>query len=286
MPIQEFIMPTYRRFPYFNIRNTASWVYVCGEDIDLTQYSHITTLHVSCYRIPPPNNSNTLPSIATYFPNLTSLIIQNCEMDSPCFIENLTDVPNSLIELYLQGTYITDLTTILTYGTNILSLSIVKNIMPITTKISLPSSMRTFKVSDSNIEAPIMFNPEIIRISFYWSTLSNIYGLEYARDYMICNFTHCHTPYDNNIIEKVGYRYDVKKIAHISEVNVIQTYYELGSIPSRINNIREEYGTNPIVTALCLASNYPRRMIEFVAPVLYNPNINHNLDWMANAYDY
>ena len=136
MPILDFIMPTYRRFPYANIRTAASWIYVCGEDVDLTQYSHITTLHLSCYRIPPPNMSNTLPSIATYFPNLTNLIIQNCEMDSPCFIDNLTDVPNSLIEVYLQGTYITDLTTILTYGTNILSLSIVKNIMPITKKIS------------------------------------------------------------------------------------------------------------------------------------------------------
>jgi len=40
---------------------------------------------------------------------------------------------------------------------------------------------------------------------------------------------------------------------------------ELGSIPRRIRISTEEDLYNPIIIAMKLASNYPRRMAEFVA---------------------
>lgn len=79
--------------------------------------------------------------------------------------------------------------------------------------------------------------------------------------------------FSSNLYRQDGY--SVEAITHNVHLNVIyymkrrndeynsQVYLDFGSIPRRIQNAYE-HRENPIVAALHLSSNYPRRMAEFI----------------------
>jgi hypothetical protein len=75
----------------------------------------------------------------------------------------------------------------------------------------------------------------------------------------------CRSHYNEVILANNKIKF-LNKIQHIIRTNSEQIYLHFGSIPKRIlfHNTEEEK-ENPIILALHLASNYPRRMAEFMA---------------------
>jgi hypothetical protein len=154
--------------PIANIETTidgyaAEWAYVPGEDVDFSEFTNISWLQIHAERESslsqqPPY---TIPSIASLFPNLLYLRIQKRSvtrfgyrmrrtLGHPCFIGHITDIPASVIDVVIEGTYITDLTTILQHGPNIRSFKLIHNLthisMPI---IQLPRGLNVFIIEES-----------------------------------------------------------------------------------------------------------------------------------------
>ena len=69
--------------------------------------------------------------------------------------------------------------------------------------------------------------------------------------------------YDEEMINRRWHVIKLEYIKHVNDAAMYQVYLAFGSIPRRIKNAYE-HRDNPIVSALNLASNVPRRMAEFV----------------------
>jgi hypothetical protein len=305
MPIISVAVPNhYVLQPVSNEITTALWTYVPGEVLDFSSFSKIHSLHIAAY-IPKPEDEEdeeepdlfqmitdtifslqnnpvaptttthpepepyTLPSIAALFPHLTQLFIKNWDfVNRKCFIGRLTDVPESLREIVLDDTYITDFSPILSSGRNIFSITIRDNVRPITMNLPLPDKLITLILFRTILTDSLIFPPHILRISCVHSTIPKIEGLERATNIHALNgtFSHCITPYRSQLITNLQPYKSIQAIQHITLVNAHQIYSEFASIPKRISiaNI-DPHVDNPIVTAMFLSSNYPRRMAEFVA---------------------
>jgi hypothetical protein len=74
----------------------------------------------------------------------------------------------------------------------------------------------------------------------------------------------CDSPYDEAIISNHKIPFSTK-IQHIKHINLRRVYQHFCEVRRRINN-PYEHRDEPIVAALFLASNYPRRMAEFLSP--------------------
>jgi hypothetical protein len=204
----------------------------------------------------------TLPSIAHRFPNLTKIVFQNWD-DSVCFIGNITDVPASLTEIIFENTCLTDLTPVLRDGQNLYLIRMRANQIPLTISVPFPESLSMVQFVDTVIDDVMEFGKRLGQLVCYRCTTSRIYGLECS-----VTFSDCTTPYDNQLLQDAPSEEVV--LSHISEVNALYRYRQIGAIRSRTRNAYD-HRDEPIVSALFLASNVPRRMLEFVAPELYYP---------------
>lgn len=237
----------------------------------------------------------TVPSIANHFPNLSCLVFRNWD-DSMCFIGKITDVPSSLREIRFHNTCLYDLTPVLTFGTRLYSFVMDQNHSPL--RISSPFNRVTSAIQFSQVTIvdSLYFNSSILDFHAINCVTSLIYGLgdNMGADITYFRFTHCITPYDPAIIENEHTPNDAK-LTHISRINALETYREIGSIQKRIID-PFSHRDEPIVAAIFLASNVPRRMLEFVGPDMYYPksveqqqpdeNNADNVDDYDDLYDY
>jgi hypothetical protein len=248
----------------------AFWTVVPGEEVDCSGFSDITSLYISAY-CPVDENGKVLkvdpfivPSFAGGFENVTELIIKNWG-NNHCIICGLTDVPESVRSVTLEDTYISDLGSLLSKVKNLVFLIVGYNRVPMSMSGPLPCSLRDFILYETTVLDSLIFPPGIKRITCSESTIPRIYGLNSVVNRGLdLAFAWCVTPYDNKVLNSFKQTTNIEKILHITRVNALQVYCELGSIPVRIR-VSEENIDNPIVVAMKLASNYPRRMAEFVA---------------------
>jgi len=276
MPINPVSAPTYYLIkPADADITSAIWTYVPGEELDFSRFSKICTLYLGAYK---PRNSEdinpyTIPSLAGLFPNLTQIFIKHWDLSEPCFIGCLTDIPESVIQVTLDNTYITDLTPILSIGTNIRSLIVKYNVLPIAMSHPLPEKLQVFTLIRTFVTSDLILPKNIEHIMVDSSNIQRILGLECIEDLEMVTLYLCEsiTPYSLTQYTKYVMGMDnsnyITKIHHILRVNAQQIYSDLGSLPKRIivpENAHMD-DMNPIILAMNLASNYPRRMAEFVA---------------------
>lgn len=258
----------------------AEWTYVPGEQLDFSRFTHISCLYVRAVR-PIPSyiptyirnlftstpvdeeqpTPYTLPSLATLFPNLAYLRISNV-LSNMCFIGALTDIPETVFDVIIESTYITDLTPLFRHGINLLSVAILNNYTPVSISIPVTHGIRRFFMESTVVDTPIIFPKTIMSITCVRCNIPRIEGLEHAESNLYLCIEECITPYDQSSMWCVDTQ---PKIAHITHVNAQRVYLELGSIPRRIKVSNEDDVKNPIVVAMNLSSNYPRRMSEFIA---------------------
>jgi len=272
---------------------SAEWIYLPDEDIDFSKFMDIKFLYISAsapivtktktldaYDPEPEVKPYTLPSLLVLFPELVYLRIFKqgmvkkhdvghreltpyCELP-PCFIGGITDIPVSVKYLIIEDSYIEDFTSSFRYGMNLLYFILKGNVTPVSWSFPLPNTLERFDIDDSTVTGEITFPDSIRTIMCLKSNLPIIHGLNNARPCLELVMDGCTTPYDNNVLK--GTKIPTKeKVKHITKVNAQHQYLELGSIPRRIRISTEEDLYNPIIIAMKLASNYPRRMAEFVA---------------------
>lgn len=316
MPIRTFATPTYSFCTQDYTPNAACWTLLHGEDLNLGHHPEVTALYVSAYspgrcmhsslnqkrnisyalqdpcgwcrtsaqlfKCGPSCMSEdleiepfTLPPIAEHFPNLTKLVFQNWD-NSWCFIENITDLPASLHEIWFYDTFIRDLTPVLKMTPRLQSFYMARNAVPIEISVPFPSSMNSVVFFQTTIVDPMELNETIFKFVVIQCNTSRIYGLKNIYE---LEFTQCNTPYDNAVIDPVVIDPNIPNVTatieHISKVNTVYRYQQICAIRSRTRNAYD-HRDEPIVAALFLASNVPRRMLEFVSPEVKPPQIPAN----------
>lgn len=253
-----------------NVNCGAVWTYNPNEELDLSVFYAITTLHITASR---PVSINTLalepepepycvPSLSRLFPSLITLRIggENAASDN-AFIGGITDIPETVTDLILNKSYITDFATILMSGINLLSITILNNKTPLSFSVSLPSGVSVFYIYNTVVKDAIIFPRTIACVYGKYCTLPRIYGFDQnTRSTVYISIVNCISPYDQSQLISNNIP---RTVAHITQVNAQQVYLELGSIPKRIR-VSEANIENPIVVAMNLSSNYPRRMAEFM----------------------
>ena len=242
----------------------AEWIFNPDEIVDFSEFTDIICLEISASPSPLGENQEQeaykLPSIAARFPNLRYLTIRSLP-GVPCFIGAITDVPNTVLEVLLENTYIADLSPILRFGKNMVSFWVQGSVQPIAMSIPLPSNLNWFVLESTIVTDPIIFPDTIISVACSGSTIPRIYGLERAHPDLYCSIQSCITPYNPTRLDNWDINYMVE---YITGVNAELAYLDFGSIPKRIP-VSPDNIENPIVVAMNLSSNYPRRMAEFIA---------------------
>jgi len=250
----------------------ARWTYTPNEIVDFSTFINITVLEISAYHHgvysheleeEDPPTPYILPSIAALFPNLCHLRIVNgfCS----CFIGGITDVPATLLHVLIKNTYIRDVSPILRFGINILSFSVINNVVPVSMLVPFPASTTRVFMESTCVDDALIFPNNMISVACRQCRIPRLDGLDNADPELYCYIKDCITPYDPRYLTGL----DTDRIVrHITTVNAQIQYADFGSIPTRIREHQHEHIdlANPIVVVMkCLSSNYPRRMAEFVA---------------------
>lgn len=215
----------------------------------------------------------TFPSLHM-FPLLEKLIIQNTfhssVTGSPVYIKAFTDIPPHLLSLEIHNSLIEDIGSIIQQCHHLTALRLHNNLNPINITY-LPPTLNAFYVLGETFTSHlrIPFNTAVIR--FVHSTIPYIYmdhALVAPKTTVVRHerfiIAGCQTPYNPKILADNKIRF-IQKVHHILFTNAQHIYQHFGSIPTRIRVSSEEELNNPIIKALNLASNYPRRMAEFIA---------------------
>jgi len=252
-----------------NINCGAVWTYNPNEELDLSGFSEITTLHIKVSRPVSANTSVSglepepyvVPSLSRLFPRLITLRIGGGELDNT-FIGGITDIPVTVTDLIIHRSYITDLATLLLSGINLVSITILTNLTPNTFSVPLPFGVSVFYIYNTIVKDAIIFPRTIACVYGKSCTLPRIYGFDRNLSVSVyISIINCITPYNKSYLISNNIP---RIVAHITRVNAQQVYLELGSIPKRIRVSTDKDLENPIIIAMNLASNYPRRMAEFV----------------------
>jgi hypothetical protein len=207
-----------------------------------------------------------LPSLKQIFPRLEALIIKNMYDDHgnyPVYIKALTDIPSTVISLDIEYTLIENIGDIVMNSPNILFLQLRKNKFP-NTLMHLPPNLIRLSTFCENFTNTIQVNKKLQYVHMISSHFPGIENLNpYSmKDIIIRGGEH---PYNEQIFHSSYYCIEI--IKHINLVNAHKVYIHYCSIPTRIRVSSEEELDNPIIVALHLASNYPRRMAEFMSYV-------------------
>ena len=205
--------------------------------------------------------SYILPSLTDKFPRLERLIIQNKNNNSVVYLSELTDIPHTVTDLVIENTMLSNIGSIISECPNIMSLKLNTNMYQI--KITkLPINLRYLYIDTETLTEPIKVNPGLRIICISQSSIPGIENLKYVPNSYI-TIDSCESPYDNVLLSNPILR-TIDRVYHINMVNRHRVYTDFGAIPHRIQ-ISEKNINNPIVVALNLSSNYPRRMAEFIA---------------------
>jgi len=256
----------------------AHWIYIPDEELDFSKY--ISTLWLYIYA-PKTTNMDvseseeklyTLPSLSLLFPNLRYLRIGVGSPDpgnyigylDKCFIGGITDIPETVCDIMIRNSYITDLSSVLLSGKSLKTISLINNKIPILFSVPIPYGVSRIFIESTTVGDPIIFPPTIISITCFRCSIPRLDGLDCADPNLYLSIQQCITPYDENILFMYGLD-NKKNVEYITKVNAQQVYLDFGSIPSRIRISSDKELNNPIIMALHLASNYPRRMAEFIA---------------------
>jgi len=222
---------------------------------------------------PPPtptvtHQPYTIPSLKYLFPRLKTLIIKNIPSGvncGPTFIGSLTSIPSTVVSLEIEHTLINNIGEIVMDSPNLVFLQIRNNQLPIKNLTQLPPNLTRFSTFRETLTTPIKANTHLEFVYMVQSKFPGITDLnpEFVKDIMIRWGKH---PYDRRLLDQSDPRDIIK---HINLVHAHQVYIHYASIPLRIRrpNAEDEYEENPIIVALHLASNYPRRMAEFMSYV-------------------
>jgi len=242
----------------------AEWIYDPNELVDFSKFMGITLLYIGYPTEGDETESSTdyvIPSMVGLFPNLTHLRIRNR------LTVGITDLPATVVDVQLLRTSITDVSPIFRFGINLLTFSVIRNVTPISMNLPLPSKLLRFWMENTVVTDVVILPNTIGSVSCQGCIIPRLYGLENASNDLYFNLNGCITPYDQQRIYQKPFGYqNIKDIVeYITVVNAVDNYLELGSIPRRIRISTEEDLYNPIIIAMKLASNYPRRMAEFVA---------------------
>jgi len=216
----------------------------------------------------------TFPSLHM-FPLLEKLIIQNTFhssiTSSPVYIKSFTNIPPNLHTLEFHNSMIEDIGSIIQQCHHLTTLRLHNNVHPITLTY-LPHTLNAFYVTGETFtnDIQIPLNTSVIR--FIHSTLNYIH-----MDHAVAQVTNagrherliiagCQSPYDARILADNKIKF-LQKVQHILHTNAHHIYQQFGAIPNRIRMPAndEDLAENYIIIALNLASNYPRRMAEFIA---------------------
>jgi hypothetical protein len=209
-----------------------------------------------------PSEPYILPSLKTYFPNLEILIIKNAKGTSPVYIKELTDLPDTVVVLDIQNTFIQNIGYILSISPNLEILKLQQNQYKLTIP-KLPQNLKKLYITLETLTDPIVVNSKLKQLYLIQSSISKIDNLKFVENCNIIMYG-CESPYDNSILNEINTTYK-DRIKYINYVNDQQVYLDFGSIPSRIRLTHEDDKDKHIIIALTLASNTARRMAEFIA---------------------
>ena len=231
-----------------------------------SRYYHMDFMRLYQMYYNPPNliynrEAYILPSLTDKFPRLERLIIQNKNNNSVVYLSALTDIPHTVTDLVIENTMLSNIGSIISECPNIMSIKLNTNMYKI--KITkLPINLRYLYIDTETLTEPIKVNPGLRIICISQSSIPGIENLKYVPSSYI-TIDSCESPYDNVLLSNPTMR-TIDRVSHINMVNMHRVYTDFGSIPHRIQ-ISDKNINNPIVVALNLASNYPRRMAEFIA---------------------
>jgi hypothetical protein len=165
----------------------------------------------------------------------------------------------------IKNTYIRDVSPILRFGINILSFSVINNVVPVLMLVPFPASTTRVFMESTCVDDAMIFPNNLISVACRQCRIPRLDGLDNADPELYCYIKDCITPYDKRYLTGL----DTDRIVrHITTVNAQIQYADFGSIPTRIREHQHEHIdlANPIVLVMkVLSSNYPRRMAEFVA---------------------
>ena len=199
-------------------------------------------------------------------------------------VTDMPRIPNSVSELSLIGTTVTNLNQINVDWTQITRLVLCGNPGLDGTSLNVPEGIEELVITEQQFR--VVRNPstllEIRATSIYLEQLTG-YLPKYLFKFDLSStiplyrtalkqFDYkCDDELENSwgSFDRIKHKWHLRKMEYIQSVNndrYTQVYSEFGSIPGRIRNAYD-HRHNPIVAAMHLASNYPRRMAEFVTEV-------------------
>ena len=227
----------------------------------------------------PDEGPYTLPSLYQ-FPFLEKVTIANLGdhrntanvgLPESVYLKAITDLPPGVRVLGIHRSKIQDIGAIIASCPNLVELRLQNNAFPINIR-HFPDTLQKINVIGETFIHDIRITPNLRLMSLLTSKIPAIQidddsdiGPHLGRHDRLM-IAGCDSPYNEHIMANNLVKFHVKA-AHILYINALRVYRHFGSIPTRIHNVKEEYETNPIVTVMCLASNYPRRMAEFIAHI-------------------
>lgn len=233
----------------------------------------------------PTNEPYTLPTLRE-FPLLEKVIIANIYDRSgslpasfgiggggnpSVYLKDLTDIPESVTILELHRTQIRDIGALLAKCPQLTGLRLQNNQYVIETA-NFPPALRKLDVINEVFVQDIQLTPELVLISMIHSKFPafRIESEEIGRvvpgrrRHERLLIAGCDSPYDELIMSNNKIKFS-NKIAHIIDINTRKVYQHFCEVRRRIHN-PYEHRDEPIVAALFLSANYPRRMAEFLSP--------------------
>lgn len=271
-----------RKMPFVRINNNTNgfiWRYRPREEVNLqviknTRMLIITTDYVE------PGFICKVPSLEIFNETGTLEHLEIWDLD----VSHLPKIPDSVRTLELRDTNLTNLNQICANWGNIETLVLDSN-KKFTGSVIVPEGVRDFAIMNQLVGV-IRFPADIRKVRcgpmvrftqltgnmpremlYLVNVISNPYkkGLD-AMERLCENEIRGSLPMYEDIITQ---KWHIQQMKFIESVNKNINYSlcsDMGSIPTRIR-VSEDNVENPIVVAMNLSSNYPRRMAEFFTEV-------------------
>lgn len=224
----------------------------------------------TCNRPQANSDKYILPSLRR-FPFIKKIIIQNTygDIDCPVHLDGLTDLPTELRVLEIINTKISDIGSLIATCPTLTTLRLHRNMYPITLS-PFPPNLTKLDMDRETLTTEIHLPPSIRLVSFVKTVIPRLH-LQHSMTVPVIGrhdrfiISQCKSPYDERVMadKTIPFYY---KIREVFRTNSLDMYRHFASIPStirRTNNI-ELNNNNVFVKVFTLASNYPRRMAEFV----------------------
>jgi hypothetical protein len=199
-------------------------------------------------------------------------------------VADMPKIPDSVTTLEIRNTSMTDLRQINANWGNIDTLILEAN-SQLRGTVNVPDGVKDFAIL-THLVGIIRFPSGIkrVRCGPYVRFTQFVGSMPSESLYLVSSYTH---PYKKGLMDMeelcqneiryslpmyediITQKWHFRMMKFIEEVNKSINYKvcaELGSIPKRIR-VSEDNVENPIVVAMNLSSNYPRRMAEFMAEV-------------------